>query len=110
MDRQETYDKVRDHLMNQGERSYIAGLGCRYRGPNGTMCAVGCLIPDDIYDDGCEGATVTGLTDREFEAIGVAGQDDIQFLRGLQRVHDESKDGDFAQGLYDFALENGLRP
>ena len=50
MEAQEIYDKVKAHLLTQGERSTDMGNHCLYRGPNGLKCAVGCLIPDDLYD------------------------------------------------------------
>lgn len=65
MTRQEVYNKVRDHLLAQGEQS--AGMmGCQYRAErsDGTvlMCAIGCLIPDELYDDGLEGMDVGYFT------------------------------------------------
>lgn len=32
---------------------------CQYRGDNGRMCAVGCLIPDDLYTPDIEGSAST---------------------------------------------------
>lgn len=34
---------------------------CQYRGEDGTKCAVGWLIPDDLYDPHMEGKTVLRL-------------------------------------------------
>ena len=58
MNQQEIFDKVATHLIAQGKQSlgYWDGLEgsdltCSYRGADGTMCAAGCLIPDDEYDD-----------------------------------------------------------
>lgn len=47
----EVSEKIRDHLIKQRAVSTMDdGSGtCAYRGPNGQMCAVGCLIPDDRY-------------------------------------------------------------
>ena len=36
-------------------RSFIKSEGCLYRGPNGTKCAVGALIPDELYKEEIEG-------------------------------------------------------
>jgi len=47
---QEAFDKMVRHLHSQNwEESKFTYDGCAYRGDNGMMCAVGCLIPDDEY-------------------------------------------------------------
>lgn len=47
------------HLAKQRKQSLryeAAGLSsCAYRGYDGSMCAVGCLIPDELYDKEIEG-------------------------------------------------------
>ncbi len=90
--RQAIFDKVATHLLTQkkkslvkiNEGSYIAA--CAYRGDNGTMCAVGCLLTDndiklvkegDSSDVVCE--TITRLGD--FRDI----------LYELQHLHDAYK-------------------
>lgn len=50
---QEIFDKVISHLRKQGVQSGSSG-DCLYRGPNGTMCAVGCLIKDEFYSNELE--------------------------------------------------------
>lgn len=61
---QETFEKVARHLFEQGVRA-ADGVGveaaCVYRGKNGTKCAVGCLIPDEMYSPYFEGSTVFAL-------------------------------------------------
>lgn len=42
------FDFVIDHLLEQKQVSRSDGY-CTYRGPGGTACAVGCLIPSEIY-------------------------------------------------------------
>lgn len=61
---------------------------CRYRGDNGTKCAVGMLIPDEAYVPSMEGITVTALTAR-FEALRPL-QPFANTLRAVQIAHDES--------------------
>ena len=58
MTEQEIFDTVLTHLREQGEAATSAGGSCRYRGANGTACAVGCLIPDELYDPLIEGLGV----------------------------------------------------
>ena len=61
MTEQEIFDTVLTHLREQGEAATSAGGSCRYRGANGTACAVGCLIPDELYDPLIEGLSVVGI-------------------------------------------------
>jgi hypothetical protein len=58
MNAQEIFDKVVTHLRTQGKQAKNTSDDCVYRRPNGLMCAVGCLIPDELYDPALEGATV----------------------------------------------------
>lgn len=58
---QEVYNIVRDHLLTQNKKSKkdIDGRQvCAYKGENGLSCAVGCLIPDDVYTRNMEGKSV----------------------------------------------------
>lgn len=49
-------ERIRDHLTNQKAQSILAdNFTCLYRGPEGRMCAVGCLIDDAHYDTAFEG-------------------------------------------------------
>jgi len=62
MTAQEIFDKVINHLLQQGgpalNYNYDDDHKCRYRSNNGLKCAVGCLIPDDQYDPLMEGMGV----------------------------------------------------
>ncbi len=62
---QEVFDTVVSHLRKQGEKSdqsymfdeedlSIMDHQCLYRTPGNLKCAVGCLIPDDIYSEDME--------------------------------------------------------
>lgn len=64
---------------------------CKYRGENGTKCAVGCLIPDDLYDPSMEGKNVNDIVIPHspyprvcelFENV------DPELLRAMQSAHD----------------------
>ena len=55
---QHVFDAVATHLLSQPGPAMSSTGTCRYRAPDGRMCAVGCLIPDDRYDPGIEGYTV----------------------------------------------------
>lgn len=45
-------ERVAAHLAHQRQRSVVCMNGvsvCRYRGANGTACAIGCLFPDELH-------------------------------------------------------------
>ncbi|MFV1943459.1 hypothetical protein VPH49_21845 [Pseudomonas luteola] len=52
--------KVAEHLAKQRKLSFIGG-GCKYRGPDNCMCAIGALIPDELYSAAIEGHTTENL-------------------------------------------------
>lgn len=47
----DTFQKVKNHLLTQNCSSVSIEdeHACMYRGVNNTSCAIGCLIPDEIY-------------------------------------------------------------
>jgi hypothetical protein len=53
---QQEFDAVVAHLYAQGKRAAVLGR-CKYRSDEGTMCAVGCRIPNNMYNPAMEGAT-----------------------------------------------------
>lgn len=55
--KQETFDMAVGHLIKQGQRaiSEDGTNACLYRGSEGTKCAVGALIPDELYTEEIEG-------------------------------------------------------
>ena len=61
---QAVFDKVVKHLLTQKRRSE-SKRGCAYRGEDGAMCAVGCLISDKAYDPEIEGHSVYCLRVQE---------------------------------------------
>ena len=89
--RQEVYDIVKSHLLDQGSKSLMeTGDMCAYRGENGTSCAVGCLIPDEDFPSQLEGKDIHGLV-----CSSTLNQKLVSFLRKhmfllyeLQRIHD----------------------
>ena len=50
---QELFDRVATHLLTQGERARGVD-SCLYRTHYGLSCAVGGVIPDDLYHPGIE--------------------------------------------------------
>lgn len=96
MDRQELFNAVAKHLLTQkqksegkfinpsGEHTY----GCAYRGLNGLKCAVGGVIPDEMYKPEMEGRAVNTLF-IYFKCVReYLGADNEEMLSELQWLHD----------------------
>jgi hypothetical protein len=96
MDNQQIFDKVVDHLVAQGGPAVNNNGNCRYRAPNGFMCAAGCLINDEAYSPEIEGKQVwhsavhTALVQSGmYEGLGsaqIGGRQEM--LERLQAAHD----------------------
>lgn len=86
LDRQAVFTTAVTGLLAQGGPAYTTN-GCRYRAPNGNKCAIGHLIPDDMYRSRLEGSRAsTVLTVDLFEFLT---PDDVHFVDDLQSsVHD----------------------
>lgn len=95
------YDTVKEHLLRQGVRSSF-GEACRYRGPDGTACAVGCLLKDE---DVGEGVNVYGLP-----ACRVLSHKTFSLLSDLQLVHDSRQPEAWPAMLAELATRYGLTP
>lgn len=98
MTKQEIFDRVAKHLIEQGEPSAsVKGEGepvCMYRhvAPGGKplSCAIGCLIPDDEYDERVEGLGLIAIS-RDMDVPSVNRLIDdlgVEYLDSLQRAHD----------------------
>ena len=101
MGTQEVFDKVAVHLLTQNAKSlqvvshswqidnpaYPPTVNCRYRGEEGRSCAVGCLIPDERYNDIIEGGSVESWRVQEI-LYAMDLQDHVKILSRLQHVHD----------------------
>ncbi len=57
MNKQEIFDKVATHLITQNAKAVSEddSESCLYRSPGGLTCAMGHLIPDDLYHPSMEG-------------------------------------------------------
>jgi len=108
MNRQEVFDKVAAHLLTQREKSKDS-YGCLYRSPDGLKCAIGCLIPDNLYDKAIENSPVDELPENILRFIGVEDSiEDINFLTDLQIIHDDSLSENWREKLINFAEDKGL--
>jgi hypothetical protein len=91
MNNQEVFDTVAEHLMKQGRRAFDDNRGeCRYRAPNGDMCAVGCLIPDSLYNEyEMEGENASEMIESSPELRSLFDKDiSLNLIDGLQAAHD----------------------
>jgi hypothetical protein len=92
MNAQEIFDKVATHLIKQGKVSVGEDGFCAYRGNDGLMCAVGCLIPDDIYHVDMEGANADSLLSYDLPSYF---EENIDLLLRLQQNHDSCQYGEY---------------
>ena len=115
---QEIFDKVATHLLTQGKRAgHLMDDGefrCMYRGPEGTTCAIGCLIPDDLYSRNMENNNIHALQDKFPEIANFFEMNSnitrVFFLNSLQRAHDNyfEDPGTLKTRLARVAVEYGL--
>lgn len=99
----EIFKKVKDHLLTQGVRSATvrenapkslsSTVVCRYRGPDGLKCAVGCLIDDKSYSERLEGfyaghRPVLEAVRRSLD-VEELPEETVRMIVELQKVHDE---------------------
>lgn len=84
---QEIFDKVATHLFTQRTRAVNGLNDCQYRTETGAKCAVGCLIPDELYDPVIESFAVHSSVIRPtLTRIGV--DEHVDLLAELQGIHD----------------------
>jgi len=109
MNLQQIFDKSANHLLKQGAKSKLekgerCKNTCAYRGENGLMCAVGCLIDDAYYDSSMEGDAVDD-SEEVREALEKSGIDFhsnapvLLLLSRLQWIHDDEDVDDWPYHL-----------
>ena len=112
MEPQVIFDRVTKHLLAQNERSQLKDpeglqITCAYRGVDGLMCAVGCLIPDDLYRVEMENKNIAALL--SFPTMSnLLGASNIDLLQGLQRIHDKTAPFLWKHELNQLARREGL--
>ena len=115
MDNQEIMETVAKHLLKQGRRSLDADGRCMYRAPNGDKCAVGCLLPDDLYDVSFEGVPVPSQwNDKTASGLaraiaGVVSGSSFPLLAALQLVHDTIAPENWSVELSNTAIKFNLK-
>lgn len=128
-DKQKIFNKVATHLLKQNEKALNCHDACQYRGDGGTSCALGCLIPDDLYAKRLEGHSIRGsvlddfdskfldeedIPDPEFKKIvyratGAKSVHDFVFLACLQSLHDNDEPNEWADELKGLARRYKLK-
>jgi len=112
MNKQEVFDKVARHLLEQGEpcldRDGRFQTICKYRNSAGQKCAVGCLITNEAYDPDIEGRGVqtpevcAALVKSGIDVFTVEDrfiQSGMNMLRELQNMHDNCSSYDWKNQL-----------
>lgn len=107
MSKQEIFDRVAKHLIEQDEPSaYGEDVPvCRYRltSPDGKQlsCAIGCLIPDDEYDERLEGYGLAAInTDWNVPSVNrLIDEVGIEYMDLLQSAHDRAAEAMAASGV-----------
>lgn len=95
----EAWQKVWDHFSQPGAtRSTLEGT-CQYRGADGAKCAVGVLIPDEVYDeDLMDQGTFKGkvhafvpnlLTLCDLKILAFKHPETYRLARRMQEAHDD---------------------
>lgn len=109
MQPQEIFDTVAKHLFTQGVQSIEEDTGrCLYRGPNGTMCAAGALISDELYVPEIEGYGVWTLCDDPLDrhtdkfdgfVIPTWMKEHAGLVSALQGVHDAESNWESTENM-----------
>lgn len=113
---QQIFDKVSHHLLTQNAKA-MGQFKCMYRTSNGLMCAVGCLIPDELYDPsleswiGSDPAILDVLKKANVLSEDVTSNSLMaDFFLDLQELHDHSRPEDWQKNLNSLAEGRGLTP
>ena len=96
MEDQEFFDKVKTHLLTQNAKSISPTGYCKYRF-GGLSCAIGCCIPDEVYDSAMEMLSSDILIEL-FPNLNVYfGSPELS--RRLQRLHDNVEVAEWESAL-----------
>tara|TARA_R110002124_G_scaffold6031_3_gene37043 strand:- start:29 stop:376 length:348 start_codon:yes stop_codon:yes gene_type:complete len=102
---------VQKHLLKQNKQARNEVGSCQYRNDSGLSCAVGCLIPDQMYRShaNIEGSGVSDLPpDVLTPIIGVQyakAREKLDLLGGLQHIHDNDQPSAWPEKLAKIKLE-----
>ena len=119
MNRQEIFDTVAKHLLAQMKQSKLVDQSgdafCAYRSDDGKKCAVGALIPDELYDPDMEDKGCEWIVQMHPDLHPYLVATDISYgmslidLRRLQAIHDKKSPDVWKDVLREHAYRNGLK-
>lgn len=95
---QEIFDTVATHLFAQGKQAVSDGA-CVYRAPDGSKCAIGCLIADEFYLSVFEGREVNDLLLLHSDELPDWFDDNCDLLDRLQSIHDRVENFDSSEQM-----------
>lgn len=110
--KQEDFSKVWNHFVvkKNPPSKESPNTFCRYRGNDGLRCAIGILLPDELYSPRMEGRGVVGLLKLGKELEAWIRSHNVHLLVALQNAHDNAAEV-AVRGKVDFhkSLEKRLR-
>lgn len=110
---QECFDKVWKHfVIDENPQSIrLSDYRCYYRSPSGIKCAIGCLIPDEMYNEDMEKTQLLNFQNK-WPGLPFHYLDHV-IVRDLQRCHDHAVlmnnfTMEVTNNLKDFAIKYNL--
>jgi len=106
MKAQEIFDRVAVHLFQQGKRS-TDKFHCRYYNNDGLKCAVGALIPEEIYFSEMDigNKTIKSLVEVHDEKFPDWVKNNLGLLQALQSVHDKQRNWESSDLMHDALVD-----
>jgi hypothetical protein len=100
MDKQKIALEIVQHMAQQKTAAITPNDGCMYRTQDGKKCAIGGIIPDDLYSEEMEGKLIRGILVGFTElaqyfknkyGIDKEQEEHILLLNEFQSIHDTNK-------------------
>ena len=88
MTKQQIFNNVWRTFIIEKAPQAIDGIVCKYRLAGTKGCAIGCQIPDELYDPNMEGCGIHQVFSRFPKAKEYFGGDNFDFMLALQDAHD----------------------
>lgn len=113
---QDIFDVVAWNMLRQRVKGLGASGGCAYRGLHGTRCALGWVLPDDLYEPSMEGRGISELACDLLHEGGDATRfarfalRHLTLLRELQFLHDTQRPDTWPDRLLFIGRRHGLNP
>lgn len=103
---QEIFNYVKHHLLTQNKKALFTWstgcVSCKYRTEYNLKCAVGCLIPKDMYKSEIEGSTVFKVVNFYNAKVN---KERVALLRKLQIIHDHVSVEKWTDALHGLSKE-----